>query len=174
MTAPGTPASPSWRLAGLGLVLPPVAAPVAAYIPALVERGVVRTSGQLPSVDGALTCTGAVGDPAAGGTDPGLATQAARVAALNALAAAASAAGGVDRLARVVKVTGFVCSQPGFTGQAGVVNGASELFGALFDGGHIRSAVGVAALPLDASVEIEAEFALMADPDEPEAGDLDG
>jgi len=153
----------SERMARRGLVLPPVAAPVAAYIPALVDRGVVRTSGQLPVVDGTLTCTGAVGD---GGADPADARDAARVAALNALAAAAEAAGGVDHLAGVVKVTGFVSSRPDFTGQAGVINGASELYGQIFPGGHVRTAVGVAVLPLDASVEVEAEFALVPGTDD--------
>jgi enamine deaminase RidA (YjgF/YER057c/UK114 family) len=147
----------SQRLTELGIELPPVAAPVAAYVPALVDRAVARTSGQLPSAGGSLTCTGSVGQ---GGTDPARAKEAARVAALNALAAAAEAAGGVDRLAGVVKVTGFVSSRPDFTGQAAVLNGASELYGEIFEGGHIRSAVGVAVLPLDASVEVEAEFAL--------------
>ena len=94
------------------------------------------------------------------GADPQDAADAARVCALNALAAAARVAGGVDRLASVIKVTGFVASRPDFYGQPSVVNGASEFFGHLFDGGHVRSAVGVAALPLNASVEVEVEFAL--------------
>lgn len=150
--------TPSQRLSDLGIELPPVAAPVAAYIPALVDRGTVRTSGQLPLEGGELTCTGAVG---VDGADPEDAKDAARTAALNALAAAAAAAGGLDRLSGVVRVTGFVSSRPDFTGQAGVINGASELYGEVFGDHHIRSAVGVAVLPLNASVEVEAEFSLV-------------
>ncbi len=149
--------APSQKLAELGLELPEVVPPVAAYVPAILDRGVIRTSGQLPMEDGELACIGAVGEDAA---DPEDAKDAARIAALNAVAAAAALAGGVDRLAGVVKVTGFVSSRPDFTGQAGVINGASELFGEIFGSAHARSAVGVAVLPLNASVEIEAEFAL--------------
>lgn len=148
----------SEKLAELDLQLPPVVPPVAAYVPAVLDRGVVRTSGQIPVENGTLVCLGAVGDDAA---DPEDAKDAARVCALNALAAAASVAGGVDNLAGVVKVVGFVASRPDFYGQAGVINGASELFGRLFGGGHARSAVGVAALPLNASVEVEVEFSLV-------------
>ena len=151
---------PSVKLAELGVELPPVATPVAAYTPAIIDRGVVRTSGQIPVVGGEPVCVGAVGDD---GVDPEDAKEAARVCALNALAAAAAAAGGVDRLAGVVKVVGFVSSRPDFYGQAGVVNGASELFGEVFGSAHARSAVGVAALPLGVSVEVEAEFALRQD-----------
>ena len=151
---------PSAKLAELGIELPPVATPVAAYTPAVIDRGVVRTSGQIPVVGGEPGCVGAVGK---GGVDPEDAKEAARVCALNALAAAAAAAGGVDRLAGVVKVVGFVSSRPDFYGQAGVVNGASELFGDVFGSAHARSAVGVAALPLGVSVEVEAEFALRQD-----------
>ena len=151
---------PSAKLAELGIELPPVATPVAAYTPAVIDRGVVRTSGQIPVVGGEPVCVGAVGE---GGVDPEDAKDAARVCALNALAAAAAAAGGVDRLAGVVKVVGFVSSCPDFYGQAGVVNGASELFGDVFGSAHARSAVGVAALPLGVSVEVEAEFALRQD-----------
>ncbi len=150
--------TPSQRLSDLGIELPPVATPVAAYIPALVDRGTVRTSGQLPLEDGELTCIGAVG---VDGADPEDAKDAARTAALNALAAAASAAGGIDRLSGVVKVTGFVTSRPDFFGQAGVINGASELYGEVFGDQHIRSAVGVAVLPLNASVEVEVEFSMV-------------
>lgn len=150
-------ATPSENLAELGLELPAVATPVAAYTPAIVDRGVVRTSGQLAFVDGALYCTGAVGE---GGTDPETAAEAAKICALNCLAAAAQAAGGLDKLAGCVKVVGFVSSKPDFFGQPAVINGASELFGAVFGDAHARSAVGVAALPLDASVEVEAEFSL--------------
>lgn len=151
---------PSAKLAELGIELPPVATPVAAYTSAVIDRGVVRTSGQIPVVGGEPVCVGAVGE---GGVDPEDAKEAARVCALNALAAAAAAAGGVDRLAGVVKVVGFVSSRPDFYGQAGVVNGASELFSEVFGSAHARSAVGVAALPLGVSVEVEAEFALRQD-----------
>lgn len=151
---------PSVKLAELGIELPPVATPVAAYTPAVIDRGVVRTSGQIPVVGGEPVCVGAVGDD---GVDPEDAKEAARVCALNALAAAAAAAGGVDGLAGVVKVVGFVSSRPDFYGQAGVVNGASELFSEVFGSAHARSAVGVAALPLGVSVEVEAEFALRQD-----------
>jgi len=144
------------RLAELGIELPPVVPPVAAYVPATVHGDLVFTSGQLPMVSGALPATGKVGEghglvPAADAKD------CARQCALNAVAAAAAAVGGVDRLTGVVKVTGFVASVPAFTGQPGVVNGASELLGAAFGdaGVHARSAVGVAVLPLDAPVEVE-------------------
>lgn len=151
---------PSAKLADLGLELPSVAAPVAAYVPAVVDRGVVRTSGQIPVVDGEPVCIGAVG---VDGADPEDAKDAARVCALNALAAAADLAGGIDRLAGVVKVVGFVASRPDFYGQAAVINGASELFGEIFGSAHARSALGVAALPLNVSVEVEVEFALRED-----------
>lgn len=150
-------ALPSEKLAELGLELPPVATPVAAYVPALLDRGVVRTSGQLPLESGELACIGAVGEDAA---DPDDARDAARICALNALAAAADVAGGLDRLAGVVKVMVFVSSRPDFYGQAAVANGASELLAEIFGSSHARSAVGVAVLPLNASVEVEAEFAL--------------
>lgn len=151
---------PSEKLAELGLELPPVVTPVAAYVPAVLDRGVIRTSGQIPVVDGEPVCIGAVGEDA---TDPEDAKDAARVCALNALAAAATLAGGVDNLAGVVKVVGFVSSRPDFYGQAGVINGASELFAEIFGTAHARSAFGVAALPLNVSVEVEAEFALRED-----------
>lgn len=149
--------SVSARLSQAGYELPEVAAPVAAYVPAVEDRGVIRTSGQLPLENGELSCIGAVGED---GADPDDAYEAARICSLNALAAAASVAGDVDRLARVVKVTGFVSSRPSFTGQAGVLNGASDFFQDIFGTPHARSAVGVAALPLNASVEVEVEFAL--------------
>ncbi len=141
------------RLAELGLTLPPVAAPVAAYVPAVVTGQYVYTAGQLPFVDGALPVTGKVG----ASVDAETATAQARVAALNALAAVESVAGSLDRVARVVKVTVFVASEPSFTGQPGVANGASTLVGEVFGeaGVHARSAVGVAVLPLDAPVEVE-------------------
>ena len=155
MTTKGPLMLPSEKLAELGLELPAVATPVAAYVPAVIDRGVVRTSGQIPVVNGEPVCIGAVGED---GADPEDAKDAARVCALNALAAAASVAGGIDNLAGVVKVVGFVSSRPDFYGQAGVINGASELFGEIFGSQHARSAVGVAALPLNVSVEVEAEF----------------
>jgi enamine deaminase RidA (YjgF/YER057c/UK114 family) len=141
------------RLAELGLKLPPVAPPVAAYVPAVRTGNYVYTSGQLPLVDGKLQGTGKVGDRVA----PDEAAALARIAALNALAAAASVAGGLDAIARIVKVTCFVASDAAFTGQAQVANGASELLiEVLGDAGrHARSAVGMAVLPLDSPVEVE-------------------
>lgn len=145
--------SVSARLVELGIALPPVAAPVAAYVPATRTGEQILTSGQLPFVDGALPLTGKVG------ADVTLeeAADAARVAALNAVAAAADVAGGVDAIRRIVKVVVFVASAPGFTGQPAVANGASVLLGELFGeaGVHVRSAVGVAVLPLDSPVEVE-------------------
>jgi len=145
--------TPSARLAALGLELPEVVAPVAAYVPAVRSGAMVYTAGQLPIVSGQLVSTGKVGAQV-GATE---AAALARTCALNALAAAASAAGGLDAIARVVKVTGFVASAPDFTGQPQVVNGASELLLEIFGdaGRHARSAVGMAVLPLDAPVEIE-------------------
>jgi len=141
------------RLAELGLTLPAVAAPVAAYVPAVRTGNLVWTSGQLPFVDGALPATGKVGAE----VEAGRAQELARTCALNALAAIAAEIGDLDRVQRVVKVVGFVASAPGFFGQPGVVNGASELLGQVFGdaGRHARSAVGVAVLPLDAPVEVE-------------------
>jgi enamine deaminase RidA (YjgF/YER057c/UK114 family) len=144
------------RLAELGLELPPVPHPAGAYVPAVVAGHLVFTAGQLPFVDGSLAETGLVGE-GEGQVAPSRAADYAAVAALNALAAAGEAIGGLDRVARIVKVTGFVASAPGFTGQPGVLNGASQLLGDLFgeDGRHARSAVGVAALPLGSPVEVE-------------------
>jgi enamine deaminase RidA (YjgF/YER057c/UK114 family) len=141
------------RLAELGLTLPTVAAPVAAYVPAVRSGNLVWTSGQLPFVDGALPVTGKVGAEVEGGR----AQELARTCALNALAAIAAEIGDLDRVRRVVKVVGFVASAPGFFGQPGVINGASELLGQVFGdaGRHARSAVGVAVLPLDSPVEVE-------------------
>ncbi len=140
------------RLTELGISLPAVAAPVAAYVPAVRTGNLVYTSGQLPMVDGNLAATGKVG----GEVTPDQAKALARVCALNALAAVHDLAG-IDAVTRIVKVVGFVASAPGFTGQPGVVNGASELFGEIFGdaGAHARSAVGVSELPLDAPVEVE-------------------
>jgi enamine deaminase RidA (YjgF/YER057c/UK114 family) len=140
------------RLAELGLELPPVAAPVAAYVPAVRTGDHVYTSGQLPMVDGKLAAAGKVGAE----IGPEDAKELARRCALNALAAIDSLVG-IDAVVRVVKVVGFVASAEGFTGQPGVINGASELLGEVFGdaGRHARSAVGVAELPLGAPVEVE-------------------
>ncbi|GAA2079404.1 RidA family protein [Pseudolysinimonas kribbensis] len=140
-------------LNGLGLALPAVAAPAGAYVPAVVSGNLVFTAGQLPFVEGALPATGKVG----GEVDADEAAAFARIAALNALAAAASAIGSLDRVTRVVKVVVFVASDPSFTAQPSVANGASELLGQVFgdEGRHARSAVGVAVLPLDSPVEVE-------------------
>ena len=142
----------SARLTELGITLPPVAAPVAAYVPAVRSGGQVLTSGQLPFVDGALAATGKLGAEVSAEQGKDLA----RTCALNALAAV-HALVGIDSVVRVVKVVGFVASAPGFTGQPGVVNGASELLGEVFGdaGVHARSAVGVAELPLGSPVEVE-------------------
>ncbi|WP_199424499.1 RidA family protein [Actinotalea solisilvae] len=157
-TVPAAPAatSPSARLAALGLTLPPVPAPVAAYVPAVRSGSWVWTSGQLPLVGGAMAATGKVGT-SAGCVPPEEAAALARTCVLNALAAVAAEVGGLDRVRRVVKLVGFVASEPGFTGQPAVVNGASELLRDVLGaaGAHARSAVGVAVLPLDAPVEIE-------------------
>jgi len=145
--------TPSERLSALGLELPPVAAPVAAYVPATATCGHVVTSGQLPTIAGELVARGKVGAE----VSIEVAVDAARVAGLNALAAAASVAGGLDSIARVVKATVFVACTPDFTAQPQVANGASQLFVDVFGeaGQHVRSAVGVPVLPLDAPVEIE-------------------
>ena len=141
------------RLAALGLAVPEVVPPVAAYVPAVATGRYVYTSGQLPMSQGAMLAVGTVGDDV--DADTGYAC--ARQCALNAIAAVKSVVGDLDRVTRVVKVVGFVASAPRFTGQPGVVNGASELLGAAFgDAGiHARSAVGVVALPLGAPVEVE-------------------
>ena len=154
--------SVSARLAELGIDLPAVVPPVAAYVPAKAHGDLIFTAGQLPMVSGALPATGKVGE------GPGLvsavdAQSFARQCALNAVAAAAGAVGGVDRLTGVVKVVGFVASVPDFTGQPGVVNGASEVLGEIFGeaGRHARSAVGVPVLPLDSPVEVEVVFSYL-------------
>lgn len=142
----------SERLAELGVELPAVVAPLAAYVPAVRTGNLVYTSGQLPMVDGKLPQAGKVGAEVTAEEAKGLA----RTCALNALAAVHSLVG-VDSVVRVVKVVGFVASAPGFNGQPGVVNGASELLGDVFGdaGVHARSAVGVSELPLNAPVEVE-------------------
>ncbi|CAB4882627.1 MAG: RidA family protein [Actinobacteria bacterium] len=141
------------RLAALGLTVPEVVVPLAAYIPAVRTGNLVFTSGQLPMIDGALAATGKVGDT----VTPEEAAELAKVCALNAIAAVRSVVGDLDKVVRVVKVVGFVASTPDFTGQPGVVNGASNLLKEAFGdaGVHARSAVGVAALPLNAPVEVE-------------------
>ena len=144
------------RLVELGIELPPVPAPAGAYVPALINGNLVFTAGQLPFVEGLLSQTGKVGEGDSL-VSPSDAKGFARLATINALAAVHSVLGSLDRVTRVVKVTGFVASDPSFTGQPGVINGASELLGDVFGeaGVHARSAVGVAVLPLDSPVEVE-------------------
>jgi enamine deaminase RidA (YjgF/YER057c/UK114 family) len=146
------------KLAALGLALPDVVPPVAAYQPAVRSGAYVHTSGQLPMVDGKLPATGKVGAE----VTPEDAYELARICALNALAAVKSVTGDLDSIARVVKVVGFVASVPDFTGQPAVINGASELLGQVLGeaGAHARSAVGVTALPLNAPVEVEIQVEL--------------
>lgn len=141
------------RLIELGSPLPELAKPVAAYVPAVVSGNLVFTSGQLPFVSGVLPETGKLG----GSVNADVAKTYARQCALNALAAVKSVIGDLDRVTRIVKVVAFVASTPEFTGQPGVVNGASEFLGEVFGdaGAHARSAVGVPVLPLDSPVEIE-------------------
>jgi enamine deaminase RidA (YjgF/YER057c/UK114 family) len=145
--------TPDERLAELGLTLPSDTAPLAAYVPAVRTGNLVYTSGQLPRIDGELTHIGKVGAE----VTPEQAKEAAQACALNAIAAVKAEIGDLEKVRRVVKVVGFVASAPDFTGQPGVVNGASELLGKVFGdaGVHARSAVGVAALPLDVPVEVE-------------------
>jgi enamine deaminase RidA (YjgF/YER057c/UK114 family) len=144
---------PETRLRELGLELPAVPEAAGAYVPATRTANLVFTAGQLPFENGELRMTGKVGDAVSADE----AYEAARLCALNALAAAAAGAGRLNGISRVVKVTGFVASAPGFNAQPRVVNGASDLIGELFGeaGLHARSAVGVAELPLDAPVEVE-------------------
>lgn len=141
------------RISDLGLTIPDVVPPVAAYIPTVRTGSLVYTSGQLPMQDGSLIATGKVGDA----VSLDQAQQCARFAALNAIAAVKAEIGDLDRVTRVVKAVVFVSSDPDFTGQPQVANGASELLGDVFGdaGRHARSAVGVAVLPLDAPVEVE-------------------
>lgn len=148
------------KLAELGLTLPDVVPPLASYQPAVRSGVYVYTSGQLPMVDGQLPTTGKVGAEVTAEEAKELAAR----CALNALAAVKSVAGDLDRIKRVVKVVGFVASAADFTGQPGVINGASELLGAVLGdkGVHARSAVGVAVLPLDAPVEVEVQVELEA------------
>ncbi|RJK97667.1 RidA family protein [Vallicoccus soli] len=145
--------APEEALAGLGLALPPVAVPAGAYVPAVRTGSLVFTAGQIPVVDGQVQATGKVG----GAVTPERARELARLCALNGLAAVRAEVGDLSRVRRVVKVVGFVASEPGFDGQPGVVDGASELLGQVFGdaGRHARSAVGVAVLPKDVPVEVE-------------------
>ena len=147
--------SPSAKLAELGITLPDVAPPLAAYVPAARTGNLVYTAGQLPMKAGSLVQAGKVGAQVTPEDGKALA----RVCGLNALAAVHSLVG-IDSVTRVVKVVGFVASAPGFNGQPGVINGASALFGEVFGdaGAHARSAVGVSELPLDAPVEVEVIF----------------
>jgi enamine deaminase RidA (YjgF/YER057c/UK114 family) len=146
-------ATPEDRLADLGLEVPEVAKPVAAYVPAVRSGNFVFTSGQLPMRSGELMQTGKVGDD----VSPDEAVECAQQCALNAIAAVKAELGDLGLVKRIVKVVAFVASTPDFTGQPQVANGASELFGSVFaDAGvHARSAVGVPVLPLDAPVEVE-------------------
>lgn len=145
--------SPEQRIRELGLELPDVAAPLAAYVPTVRTGSLVYTAGQLPIVKGELTVTGKVGAE----VDPDQAADLARICALNAIAAVRAEAGDLARVVRIVKVVGFVASAPDFYGQPQVINGASELLGAVFGdaGVHARSAVGVTVLPRNAPVELE-------------------
>ncbi len=151
--------SANQRINELGIILPQVATPAGAYVPAVVSGNLVFTAGQIPLVDGKLAATGKVGKDLTAEQ----AKQIARICALNAVAAVKSVIGDLDRVKKVVKVVGFVSSDPSFTQQPAVVNGASELLEQIFGekGIHARSAVGVAVLPLDAPVEVEliVEFA---------------
>ena len=141
------------RLSELGIELPAVATPAGAYVPAVISGNLVFTAGQSPLVDGKLMAEGKVGAE----ISPELGREIARRCALNAIAAVKSVIGDLNRVKKVVKVVGFVASVPEFTGQPGVLNGASELLEQVFGevGIHARSAVGVAALPLNAPVEVE-------------------
>ena len=141
------------RLNELGHPLPPVVPPVAAYVPAVVTGNLVMTAGQLPMVDGKLLATGKVPTE----VSPEKAKELAQVAALNALAAVKYAIGDLDRITRIVKVTGFIASEASFTAHPAINNGASEFLGQVFgDAGiHARTTVGVSSLPLDAPVEVE-------------------
>ena len=150
---------PSQRLADLGLELPTVAQPLAAYIPAIAVGSQIWTSGQLPTVDGKLIATGKLG----AGISPEQGAELAHRAALNAVAAAASVAGGIDAITRVLKVVVFVASEPGFTAQPAVANGASVLLREIFGdaGRHARSAVGSVSLPMGIAVEVEGVFEIV-------------
>jgi enamine deaminase RidA (YjgF/YER057c/UK114 family) len=142
------------RLEELGISIPRASpSPAGTYVPAVISGNQVFTAGQLPFVDGTLPFTGKVGAE----VTPEDARACAERSALNALSAVAEVLGSLDRVTRIVKVVGFVASDPSFTAQPGVINGASEVLGAIFGeaGVHARSAVGVAVLPLDSPVEVE-------------------
>jgi enamine deaminase RidA (YjgF/YER057c/UK114 family) len=145
--------TPSEQLAALDITLPPVPAPVAAYLPAVRSGSLVFTAGQLPFVDGALPQTGKVGR----GVTADEATKLARIAALNAVAVVAAEAGGIDNIARIVKVTVYVASDPDFITHSAIANGASDLLAEVFGdaGKHARSTLGMAVLPMDSPVEVE-------------------
>ena len=153
---------PSRRLADLGLSLPAVVPPMAAYVPAVRYEDLVYTAGQLPLVNGALQAVGKVGAEVSVEEAVGCA----QIAALNGLAAVVDIAGELDAISRIVKVTVYVASAPGFTDQPLIANGASQLLGDVFGqaGHHARSAVGVAVLPLDAPVEVELVVAVGSTP----------
>lgn len=153
-------AKPSKRLAELDIKLPPVAKPVGAYVPAVRHTDTLMLSGQVPLRDGKIAYTGKVGEPS--GRTLADAQAAARLCALNAIAVAADAAGGIDNLARVLKVVVYVAALDGFTEPHQVANGASQLLADIFGeaGKHARAAVGVAALPLDSTVEVDVTFAI--------------
>jgi enamine deaminase RidA (YjgF/YER057c/UK114 family) len=146
-------ATPEERLAELGLSVPDVVPPVAAYVPAVQTGNLVYTAGQLPMRNGSLIVTGKLG----GEVTPEVGAECAQQCALNAIAAVKSVVGDLSRVSRVVKAVAFIASTPDFTGQPGIANGASELIGTVFGdaGKHARSAVGVPVLPLDAPVEVE-------------------
>lgn len=145
--------SPAARLAELGLTLPDVVPPLAAYVPAVRTGDLVFTAGQIPMRNGALLASGKVGVD----VSPEEARACAEQCALNGLAAVVSVVGDLDAIEQIVKVVVYVASAPDFTGQPAVANGASELLGAVFGdaGVHARSAVGSVSLPLDAPVEVE-------------------
>ena len=159
MTSTDNPTSAvEQRLLDLGITLPEVVQPLASYVPAVVTGNYVYTAGQLPLINGELPALGKVGAE----VTPEAAREYAATCAVNALAAIKSQIGDLDRISRIVKVVGFVASDPSFTGQPQVINGASDLLGQVLGdaGAHARSAVGVAVLPRDAPVEVEiiAEF----------------
>ena len=141
------------KLIEMGIRLPQAPKPVAAYVPAVLVEKVIYTSGQIPFVDGELIYKGKVGSELLESQG----YEAAKICAINCLSAVKELAGGLDNIDRIVKVTGFVNSAPGFVGQPKVINGASELLGEIFGeaGRHARAAVGVSELPLDAAVEVE-------------------
>ncbi|ACV64074.1 Endoribonuclease L-PSP [Desulfofarcimen acetoxidans DSM 771] len=145
--------SPEEKIKSLGLSVPPAPQPVAAYVPAVKSGSYIYTSGQLPLVAGELKYTGKIGQDLV--LEEGY--EAAKICALNCLAAVKSFTGSLDEIVQIIRLTGFVNSGRGFTGQPQVINGASELLAEIFGekGRHARSAVGVSELPLNAAVELE-------------------